>query len=64
MAQYIAQGFSQSDNTEIIINDRANEVIKELSKYLRYRRQINLKSIKGSDLCLIMFIYCNINIIK
>ena len=64
MAQYIAQGFLQSDNTEIIINDRANEVIKELSKYLRYRRQINLKSIKGSDLCLIMFIYCNINIIK
>ena len=51
-------------NIEIMINDEANEVIKELFDSLKTRYQNNLESMKGSGLFSIMFIYCIINIIK
>ena len=40
---------SKSDNIEIIINDEADEVIKELLHSLINRHQNNLKSMKGSE---------------
>ena len=40
---------SKSDNIENIINNEANEVIKELFDSLRNRYQSNLQSMKGSD---------------
>ena len=40
---------SKSDNIEIMTNDRANDVIKELSKSLKNRYQNNLESMKGSE---------------
>ena len=40
---------SKSDNIEIMINDEADEVIKELSDSLKNRYQINLESMKGSE---------------
>ena len=55
---------SKSDNIEIMINDEADEVIKELSDSLKNRYQINLESMKGSELSSITFIYCIINVIK
>ena len=39
----------KSDNMEIIINDDADKVIKELFDSLKNRYQNNLESIKGSD---------------
>ena len=55
---------SRSDNKEIMNSDEADEVIKELIKSLQNRYHNNLeKLIKGSDLSLIMFIYCIINVI-
>ena len=39
---------SKSDNKEIIINDEADEVIKELFDSLKNRYQNNLESIQGS----------------
>ena len=39
---------SKSDNTDIMINDEANEVIKELFDSLKNRYQYNLESMKGS----------------
>ena len=39
---------SKSDNIEIMINDEADEVIKELFDSLKNRDQNNLKSMKGS----------------
>ena len=41
---------SKSDNIEIMINDEADEVIKELFDLLKNRYQNNLKWIKFSDL--------------
>ena len=38
---------SKSDNTEIMINDEADEVIKELFHSLKNRHQNNLESIKS-----------------
>ena len=38
----------KGDNIEIIINDEADEVIKELFDSLKNRYQFNLKSMKGS----------------
>ena len=55
---------SKSHNIEIIISDDADEVIKELFDSLKNRYHNNLESIKGSDLALIMSIYCIINVIK
>ena len=46
---------SKSDNIEIMINDDADEAIKNLFKSLKKRYQNNLASI--------VFIYCIINVI-
>ena len=46
-----------------MINDEADEVIKELFDLLKNRYQNNLESVKGSDL-VFMFSYCLINAIK
>ena len=41
---------SKSDNIEIMINDKANEVIKELFKLIKNRYQNNLEELmKGND---------------
>ena len=40
---------SKSDNIEIKINDKADEVIKELFDSLKNRYYNNLKSMKGSE---------------
>ena len=40
---------SKSDNIEIMINDEADEVIKELSDSLKNRYQNNLDFMKGSE---------------
>ena len=42
--------YSKSDNIEIMINDEADEVIKELFDSLKNRYQNNLESTKGSEL--------------
>ena len=41
---------SKSDNIEIMINDEADEVIKELFNSLKNRYQNNLESLKGSEI--------------
>ena len=43
---------SKSDNIEIMINDEADEVIKELFDSLKNRYQNNLESMKGSEFVL------------
>ena len=55
---------SKSDNIEIMINDEADEVIKELFDSLKNRYQNNLESMKVTNLSLLRFIYCIINSIK
>ena len=40
---------SKTDNIEIVINDEADEVIKERFDSLKNRYQNNLESIKGSE---------------
>ena len=40
---------SKRDNIEIMINDEANEVTKELSDSLKIRYQNNLESMNGSE---------------
>ena len=40
---------SKSDNVEIMISDKADEVIKKLSDSFNSRYQNNLQSMKGSD---------------
>ena len=40
---------SKTDNIEIMMNDKANEVIKELFDSLKNRCQNNLESMKGSE---------------
>ena len=40
---------SKSDNIEIMINDEADEVIKELFDSLKKKYQNNLKSLKASE---------------
>ena len=40
---------SKSDSIEILMNDEANEVIKQLFKSLKNRYQNNLESMKGSE---------------
>ena len=40
---------SKSDKIEIIINDEADKVIKELVDLLKNRYQSNLESMKGCD---------------
>ena len=41
---------SKSDNIEIMVNDGADEAIKELFDSVKNRYQIDLGSIKGSEL--------------
>ena len=41
--------YSKIDNIEIMINDGADEVIKELFDSLKNRYQNNLESVKGSE---------------
>ena len=41
---------SKSDSIEIVINDEAHEVIKELFDSLKKRYQNNLELMKGSEL--------------
>ena len=43
---------SKSDNIEIMSNDEADEVIKELFDSLKNRYQNNLEPMKGSELVL------------
>ena len=47
-----------------MINDKADKVIKQLSKSLKNRYQNNLESIKGNEFVFDMFIYYIINVIK
>ena len=43
---------SKSDNIEVVINDEADQVIKELFYSLRNRYQNNLESMEGGRVCL------------
>ena len=53
----------RSDNIEMMIDDKADEVIEELFRSLLWRYQIGLEtSLRGSDLSLIVFIYYIINV--
>ena len=54
---------SKSDNIEIIINDEADEVIKELFDSLKNKYEKNFELMKVSEF-VFMFIYCIINVIK
>ena len=40
---------SKSDNIQMVINDEADEVIKELFDSLKNKYQNNLESMKGSE---------------
>ena len=40
---------SKSDNIEVMINDKSDEVIKELFHSLKNRNQNNLESMKDCD---------------
>ena len=46
---------SKSDNIQIVINDRVDEIIEEL---------FSITALKGSDFIFTVFLYCIINIIK
>ena len=54
---------SKSNNIEIMINDEADEVIKELFDSLKNRYQNNLESMKGGEF-VFMFSFCTINVVK
>ena len=55
---------SKSDNKEIMINDKADKVIKKLYKSFLNRYQNNLEKLQVVSLFPLMFIYCIINVIK
>ena len=55
---------SKNDNIEIMIDDKTDEVIKELFEPLKKRYQNNLQLMKGSDFLLDYLHYCIINVIK
>ena len=48
---------SKSDKIEIMINDEANEVSKELLDLLIIRYQNNLESLKGSEFVFVNLLY-------
>ena len=50
----------KSDNIEIIINDEADEVTKQLFDSLKNRYQNNFESVKGSEFVFdyIQLLYC------
>ena len=55
---------SKSDNIKIMVNDQAEEVIKELFDTLKDKYQNNLESMKGSEFVFDYVLYCIINVIK
>ena len=55
---------SKSDNIEIMINDEADGVIKELFDSLKNRHQNNLESLEGSAFVFDYGIYYIINVIN
>ena len=56
---------SKSDNVEIMINDEAEEVMKELFYLLKNKYQNNLESMTGNEFVFnYIFSYCMINVIK
>ena len=55
---------SKSDNIEIMINDEADGVIKELFDSLKNRHQNNLESLEGSAFVFDYRIYYIINVIN
>ena len=55
---------SKDDNIEIMINDEADEVIKEIFDSLQNRYQNNLESMKDSGFLFDYVHYCIINVIK
>ena len=55
---------SKSDNIEIMIDDQADEVIKDLFNSLKNRHQNNLESMKGNEFVFDWFFYCIINVTK
>ena len=57
--------YSKSNNLEIVINDKADEVIEELFESLFSRYQISLETkMNSSNFIWIMLIYYNANTIK
>ena len=52
---------SESDNIEIMISDKADEVIKKLFDSLKNRYQNNMQSMKGSefDFDYVQLLYCH-----
>ena len=52
----------KSDGIKIMINNEADEVIKELFDSLKNKYQNTLESMKGSGLSSINFSYCIINV--
>ena len=55
---------SKSDNIEIMINDEADGVIKEIFHSLKNRHQNNLESLEGSAFVFDYGIYYIINVIN
>ena len=55
---------SKGDNIEIMVNDKADEVIKEIFDSLQNRYQNNLESMKGSGFVFDYVHYCIINVTK
>ena len=53
---------SKSENIEIMINDEAHEVIKELFDSLENRYQNNSESMKGSEFAFDYSHFCIINV--
>ena len=53
---------SKRDNIEIMICDKADEVIRWFSDSLKNRYQNNLESLKGSDFAFnyVHLMYCNV----
>ena len=65
MMKKVQSMYSKCDNIEIMINDEADEIIKELLESLQKRYQNKLEKIwKAVSLSLIMFIYSIINVLK
>ena len=56
---------SKSDNKEMMINDKKDEVIEEIFRSLLSRYQIGLETLRTVViLYLILFIYCSRNVKK
>ena len=65
MMKKVQSMYSKCDNIEIMINDEADEIIKELLESLQKRYQNKSEKIwKVVSLSLIMFIYSIINVLK